>query len=228
MSLGVLLLLALPVIGLLDIPKEPEQELAAPARPLATIAAQPQFLVAVCAAGVGYGVMNLLMTATPLAMGACGHPFGTTASVISAHVVAMYLPSFVTGDLIRRFGTLRVMLWGVVLNAGCVWVAVAGVDVANFWAALVLLGVAWNFLYVGATTLLTETYHPAEKAKAQGANDMFIYLMMAVSSFLSGAVLERGGWSALNLSALPFLAGTGAVVWLLERRQRRSRSVAAV
>jgi MFS family permease len=214
------LFVVLAVIRLLDLPAPTKSESKASGRPLAAIAAQPAFIVAVVAGAFGYGVMNLLMTATPLAMGVCGHPYSAAATVISWHVIGMFAPSFVTGNLIKRFGVLNVMLAGVVLNFACIGIALAGVDVPNFWAALVLLGIGWNFLYIGATALLTETYHPAEKAKAQGANDLVIFLTMATSSFSSGMLLEANGWQMLNYLAIPFVAATGiAVLWLMTKRR---------
>jgi MFS family permease len=216
----VFLFVVLAVIRLLDIPAPTEAEAKESGRPLAEIAAQPAFVVAVLAAALSYGVMNLLMTATPLAMGVCGHPYSAAATVISWHVIGMFAPSFFTGNLIKRFGVLNVMLAGVVLNFACIGIALAGVDVPNFWAALFVLGVGWNFLYIGATALLTETYRPAEKAKAQGANDLFIFLIMATSSFASGLLLETNGWQLLNYLAIPFVAAIGlAVLWLTTRRR---------
>jgi MFS family permease len=216
----VFLFVVLAVIRLLDIPAPTEAEAKESGRPLAEIAAQPAFVVAVLAAALSYGVMNLLMTATPLAMGVCGHPYSAAATVISWHVIGMFAPSFFTGNLIKRFGVLNVMLAGVVLNFACIGIALAGVDVPNFWAALFVLGVGWNFLYIGGTALLTETYRPAEKAKAQGANDLFIFLIMATSSFASGLLLETNGWQLLNYLAIPFVAAIGlAVLWLTARRR---------
>jgi MFS family permease len=216
----VFLFVVLAVIRLLDIPAPTEAEAKESGRPLAEIAAQPAFVVAVLAAALSYGVMNLLMTATPLAMGVCGHPYSAAATVISWHVIGMFAPSFFTGNLIKRFGVLNVMLAGVVLNFACIGIALAGVDVPNFWAALFVLGVGWNFLYIGGTALLTETYRPAEKAKAQGANDLFIFLIMATSSFASGLLLETNGWQLLNYLAIPFVAAIGlAVLWLTTRRR---------
>jgi MFS family permease len=220
LTLIVFLCVVLVVIRLLDIPAPTEAEAKESGRPLAAIVAQPAFVVAVVAAAFGYGVMNLLMTATPLAMGICGHPYSAAATVISWHVIGMFAPSFFTGSLIKRFGVLNVMLAGVVLNFVCIGIALAGIDVANFWAALFLLGVGWNFLYIGATALLTETYRPAEKAKAQGANDMLIFLTMATSSFSSGMLLEANGWQLLNYLAIPFVAAIGfALVWLMTKRR---------
>lgn len=221
LSLVVFMLAALFVLRFLAIPRPKEVETHGPARPLAAIAMQPAYAVAVLAAAFGYGVMNLLMTATPLAMGICGHPYDAAATVIASHVVGMFAPSFFTGSLIARFGVLQVMLAGVALETLCVMIALAGVDVVNFWAALVLLGVGWNFLYIGATTLITETYRPAEKARAQGLNDMLIFLTMAVSSFASGMILEQNGWQALNRVSLPFVLAVGIALLWLAKRQRR-------
>jgi MFS family permease len=214
------LFVVLAVIRLLDIPAPTAVETKEAGRPLAVIAAQPAFVVAVVTGAFSYGVMNLLMTATPLAMGVCGHPYSAAATVISWHVIGMFAPSFFTGSLIKRFGVENVMLAGVVLNFACIGIALAGIDVPNFWAALFLLGVGWNFLYIGATALLTETYRPAEKAKAQGANDLVIFVIMATSSFASGLLLETNGWQLLNYLAIPFVGAMGlAVLWLMSRRR---------
>jgi len=150
--------------------------------------------------------MNFLMTSTPIAMGVCGHPYGDAAFVISSHVVAMFAPSFFTGGLIRRLGVIPVMLAGAALNAVCIGIALSGVAVANFWWSLVLLGVGWNFLYIGATTLLTETYRPEERAKAQGANEFAIFAMMTISSFASGMIVTNAGWEKVNYAASPLIA----------------------
>ena len=167
-------------------------------RPLRKIATQPKYIVAVLAGAIGYGVMNFLMTSTPIAMGVCGHPYGDAAFVISSHVVAMFAPSFVTGPLIKRLGVIPVMLAGAALNIVSIAIALSGVAVANFWWSLVLLGVGWNFLYIGGTTLLTETYRPEERAKAQGANEYAIFAMMALSSFFSGMIVTNAGWEKVN------------------------------
>ena len=203
------------------IPDPTAAEQASGGRPLREIARQPKFFVAVLSGAVGYGVMNLLMTATPIAMGLCGHPFGDAAFVISSHVIAMFAPSLVAGSLIRRFGVLNIILAGAALNVACVAVALTGLDVAHFWISLVLLGVGWNFMYIGGTTLLTETYRPEEKAKAQGANDMCIFVMMVISSLTSGMLVTTAGWNRVNLFALPLLAVVGAAaLWLAMRGER--------
>ena len=182
--------------------------------------AQPVFVVAVLAAAGAYGVMNLLMTATPFAMGLCGHPYAAAATVIGWHVVGMFGPSFFTGSLIKRFGVLQVMAAGALLLYVVVAIALSGVSIAHFWFALVLLGVGWNFLYVGGTTLITEACTPPERAKTQGANDLIIFVVMATSSFSSGLLLEKSGWQMLNYLALPFVTAAAiAVLWLLARRR---------
>jgi MFS family permease len=222
--IGVLVVVLL-VLRQLRIPPPSEKEAHTGGRPLVQIMMQPAYVVAVLAAGFGYGIMNLLMTATPLAMGVCGHPYSATATVISWHVIGMFAPSFFTGSLIKRFGVLNVMMVGVALNLACVAIALAGIDVANFWFALVVLGIGWNFLFIGGTTLITETYRPEERAKAQGANDLAMFVIMATSSFASGMVLEASGWNTLNYLAIPFIAAVGlAVAWLMLRR----RAVTAV
>jgi MFS family permease len=217
------ILYALVTIGLLSatrIPNPTAAEQASGGRSLREIARQPKFAVAVLSGAVGYGVMNLLMTATPIAMGMCGHPFGDAAFVVSSHVIAMFAPSLVAGSLIKRFGVLNIILVGAALNVACVVVALNGVDVAHFWLALVLVGVGWNFMYIGGTTLLTETYRPEERAKAQGANDMCIFVMMVISSLTSGFLVSRAGWDTVNLLALPVLAAVAiAAVWLAMRKE---------
>lgn len=222
LALLVFLALALLVMRWLELPPEPELEATAHARPFTTILRQPAYAVALLVGAIGYGVMSLLMTATPLAMGACGHGYGDSAAVIASHVVGMYAPSFFTGDLIKRFSAVRVMLVGVLLNLACVVIAVGGIRLAHFWWSLVLLGVGWNFMYVGATTLLTETYRPEERAKAQGGNDAFVFVTMGVSSFASGLMLERNGWQTLNYAAIPFLLLAGLLLLWLSASKRAS------
>jgi MFS family permease len=214
-------LLAMALLSRLDIPPSPAEDNPEGARPLREIVAQPVFVVAALSGALGYTVMNLLMTATPLAMGFCGHPYSAAASVIAAHVVAMFAPSFFTGALIQRFGVLEVILTGVALMLGCVGIAVSGQAVTSFWWALVLLGLGWNFMYVGGTTLLTEAYRPAEKARVQGINEILIFGSMTISSFSSGVLVNSVGWSRLNHAALPLLVVAGlAAGWLRLRPGR--------
>src|SRR5438874_6859492 len=205
-ALIVFVLAATLLLQFIRIPNPSAAERAASGRPLLEIAAQPKFIVAVLSAAIGYGVMNFLMTSTPIAMQVCGLSYGDTALVISSHLVGMFAPSFFTGHLIRRFGVLKIMLVGAFLNVATVAVALAGITVAHFWWALVVLGIGWNFLYIGGTTLLTETYRPEERAKAQGAMDQSIFIMMALSSFSSGLTVTSAGWTRVNLLALPLIA----------------------
>ncbi len=221
LSLGVFCLLAIGLMALIDIPPLTVAERKESGRPLTAIARQPAFLVAVLSAVVGYGVMNLLMTATPLAMVACQHPFSDAAFVIQWHVIAMFAPSFVTGTLIKRYGVINVMLTGVALNLGCIAVALAGLEVAHFWGAMVLVGVGWNFMFIGGTTLLTECHTPSERAKAQGANDLAIFLTMIATSLSSGLLFTLQGWEFMNQLAVPFLLLTGVAMWWLAAVQRR-------
>jgi MFS family permease len=220
LSLIGFLVLVVLVVQLLDIPVPAAAAHKEATRPLAQIMAQPVFVVAVLAGAIGYGVMNLLMTATPLAMGLCGHPYSAAATVIGWHVIGMFGPSFFTGSLIKRFGVLQVMAAGALLLYAVVAVALSGIGIANFWFALVILGVGWNFLYIGGTTLITEACTPPERAKTQGANDLIIFVTMAASSFSSGLLLEKSGWAILNYLALPLITATAAgVLWLHFRRR---------
>jgi MFS family permease len=213
-------LLAMVVQSRVHVPKPTREERSGGGRPLGEIMRQPVFIVAVISAAFGYGIMNLLMVATPLAMDFCSHPFAQAAMVIQWHVVGMYAPGLFTGSLIRRYGTLKVILAGVALVGGCVAVALSGTTVTHFLVALALLGVGWNFMYTGGTTLLTESYAPVEKARAQGANDFAVFATMGVSSFSSGALVSVAGWERMNMLALPVLAVVVvAVVWLSRLRR---------
>ena len=198
---------------------------ASAGRPLAEIARQPAFVVAIIAAALGYGVMNLLMAATPIAMAQCKHPFDSAALVLEWHVLGMFVPSFFTGNLIKKFGAVPVMLVGALLNLICVVVALSGVDLMQFLIALFTLGVGWNFLYTGGSTLLTKTYRPEEKNRAQGTMDTCVFWTMALSSFSSGALITTQGWTWLNLGSLvPIALVTLALIWLA-LQQRRTASI---
>jgi MFS family permease len=212
--LAAVALVALAVQSFVHVPKPPPEEMEGGGRPLARIVRQPVFIVAVLAGAGGYGLMNLLMTATPLAMDFCSLPYAQAATVISWHVVGMYAPGFVTGTIISRYGVLNVILAGVVVMVFGAAVALNGNDLPHFLIALVLVGMGWNFMYTGGTALLTEAYAPAEKARTQGANDFFVFATMAISSLSSGALVSAAGWEVMNWGALPFLALIGvAVVW---------------
>jgi MFS family permease len=206
----------------LRLPAPDAEEESSVGRPLTRIAAQPRFVVAVLGSGIGYAVMSLLMVATPLAMSGSHHSYGHTALVIQWHVVAMFAPSFVTGYLVRRLGALGVMLLGALLQGGCIAVSLAGTQVVHFWVALVLLGVGWNFLYIGGTTLLTETYRPAERARSQGLNEAVVTVMQMIGSAGAGWLVTRAGWAGPNTLAVPAVAlVAAAIVWLMRQGGNR-------
>jgi MFS family permease len=166
--------------------------------------------------------MNLLMAATPIAMAQCKHPFSATAWVLEWHVLGMFVPSFFTGRLIRQFGVLPVMTVGLLLNIGCVVFALMGNDVMHFFVALLALGVGWNFLFIGGTTLATEAWRPEEKTRGQAAIDFLVYLTMTLTSFSSGALVTTGGWTAMNLGTLaPLALLAAALAWLAALRHGR-------
>ena len=184
-------------------------------RALTEIMRQPAFIVAAAAGALGFGVMNLLMAATPIAMQQCGLPFSDAALVLEWHVIGMFAPGFFTGHLIRRFGALSIMAVGVALNLGCIAVALSGVELHQFLIALFLLGVGWNFLFTGSTTLSLQTYTPQEKDRAQGALNFFVFATLALTSFASGVLVTTQGWSLLNYgSLLPVLLTGAALLWL--------------
>lgn len=228
--LGTYLLLALlpPVclllLAVVELPPAPPRPKVA--TPVIEIIRRPAFVTAALAGMVAYGTMNLVMTSTPLEMMLCGFSVGASATVIQAHAVAMFAPGFVTGRLVGRFGARRVIAAGAALSAGCVLMAVAGRSFAHFTAALVLLGIGWNFMFVGATTLLATAHSAEERVRAQAANDVLVFGTVAVTAFASGAVHAQAGWEALNLVLLPSLAvALLAVGW--GRRRPRSQAPAA-
>ena len=220
LALIVFLVLAILVLQWLDIPRPSAAEQKEPGRPLAVIMRQPKFIVAVVTAAFGFGVMNLLMVATPLEMTAvCGHSYDAAALVISSHVIGMFGPSFFTGSLIKRYGVANMIVAGLVIQFITVAIALSGVSVAHFWASLVLLGVGWNFQFIAATTLLTEVHAPAERAKTQGANDSLVFIVMMMTSFGSGFILNHNGWAMLNYLSLVLTVTTLAVmIWGLRLR----------
>ena len=198
-------LLALAIAFFLRMPEPGADARATGGRPLGEIARQPAYLVAVASAMVGYGAMNFIMIATPLAMHDYAHPFSDTAFVIQWHVFGMFAPSFFTGQLIRKFGTANIILAGVLLLGLCVGINFSGIAVIHFWSSLIFLGLGWNFMFVGGTTLLTETYSPSEKAKAQALNDFIVFGTVTLTSLSSGAVQNILGWQTINMAVIPFL-----------------------
>ncbi|RDE25369.1 MFS transporter [Motiliproteus coralliicola] len=215
LALVLIYLLAITALGWVRVPPSSDEEVHGQARPIAEVVRQPVFIVAVLGAVVAYAVMVLIMNATPLSMQACGFSFGITAGVIQWHVLGMFAPSFITGRLISRFGVTTIMLVGSVLMIGCILVNLQGIGRWHFTSALILLGVGWNFLFIGSTSLLTEAYRPAEKARAQGINEMLVSMSVMVASFCSGLLQNLWGWDWVNLAmAPPLLLVVVAIVWL--------------
>jgi len=194
------------------------------ARPLRVVMAQPLFLAALTASSVAFSVMVMVMTATPLAMAGCALPLSASALVIQAHVLGMFLPSFVTGSVIQRVGVLPVMALGLLLMAAHVVVALSGVALWHFTTGLVLVGVGWNLLFIGASTLVTQTYTPAERAKTQAAHDVLMTTAAGLASLSAGGLLQHVGWRGLNWAVLPVLALAAGVLGWLAWRQRRGRA----
>lgn len=220
--LSVVLLYGLNAINFLFIRLPPPTPRAArpSTRPMLEIARQPTFIAAVASAALGYSVMVLLMTATPLEMMHQHHAFGEVAFVIQWHVLGMFVPSFFTGHLINRFGVQRIIISGMTLMMICVAVNLSGTSVIHFWSALLLLGVGWNFMFIGGTSLLSEAYLEGENAKAQGFNDFTVFTLAAVSSASAGALLYWVSWQLVNIAALPLL-GLALVsqIWLWSSRR---------
>lgn len=216
LALAVVALLATALMTMLRFPPVVAQATRAQGhRSLWEIARQPVFLVAVTGSALSYGVMNLLMAATPLAMQVCGLPFDDAALVLQWHVIGMFAPGFFTGQLIQRFGAIAIMAAGVVLNLACIAVALSGVDLHQFLIALFLLGVGWNFLFTASTSLALKAYAPEERDRAQGAINFSVFVVMAFTSFASGALVTTQGWTWLNWGALVPVLITGlALVWL--------------
>ena len=183
----------------------PHAKLRSGGRPLAEIARQPRFIVAVLCAMACYSMMTLVMTAAPLAMVACGLGEDNATLGIQWHVLAMFGPSFFSGALIARFGAERIIAAGLVLLSGCAIVALSGIDVVHFWLAIILLGVGWNFGFVGATTMVMATYRPEERAKVQGLNDFLVFGVVALASLASGKLFSTVGWTWINLLVFPIV-----------------------
>lgn len=222
-SQAALALLALPLLmGLRLPPPQSKQAVAGEARPLGEIARTPQFVVA-CAAGVvSYGLMAFLMTAAPMAMVGCGHSVGEAAMGIQWHVLAMFVPSFFTGKLIARYGKRPVTALGLLMIGAAGVLALMGLDIFHFWGSLILLGVGWNFGFIGATALLTECYRPSERAKVQALNDFLVFGTVAVASFGSGQLLHSAGWNGINIGMLPLVAVVLVLLGLHSQRRAKA------
>jgi MFS family permease len=219
-ALAAVALLSMAVMRFIEFPATLTRQEALGGRPLSQIVRQPVFIVAAAAGALGFGVMNLLMAATPIAMQICSLPFSDAALVLEWHVIGMFAPGFFTGHLIRRFGALPVMGAGLLLNLGCIAVALSGVELHQFLVALFLLGLGWNFLFTGSTTLSLTAYTAEEKDRAQGALNFCVFATLALSSFASGVLVTTQGWRLLNLGSLLPVVLTGAgLLWLARKRR---------
>ncbi len=220
-ALAVVALLSLALLSMIEFaPPVPKAE-GGGGRPLGEIMRQPVFIVAAAAGALGYGVMNLLMASTPIAMQTCGLPFSDAALVLEWHVIGMFAPGFFTGHLIRRFGVLPIMGIGVGLNLACIALALSGVELHHFLGALFMLGVGWNFLFTGSTTMSLSAYTPQERDRAQGALNFFVFATLAITSFSSGVLVTTQGWTLLNYGSLVPVALTGSALLWLALRQRK-------
>ncbi len=221
LTAGAFSLVVMGLVQFVRIPTLSAAERAEPGRSMGEVARQPAYRVALASSVFGYAVMTMTMSATPLAMMACGFGFNESATVIQAHVVAMFLPSFFTGHLITRYGVLPVIATGGVILLGCALVNLSGVAFANFMIANILVGIGWNFTYVGGSTLLTSTYTTSERAKVQASHDFSVYAATATAAALSGLLAEKAGWFAINLTAIPLMAViVSSAVWLMRQRAR--------
>jgi MFS family permease len=226
--LGIYLtIVALNLVGMLlfvflDIPKPPMRAEGDPAgRSRGELLRDPKIVVAIICAMVSYALMNLVMTSTPLAVVGCGYEQDTAADIVSAHVLAMFVPSFFTGHLIARFGTTNIVALGLFILAGAGGVALMGVELENFYIALILLGLGWNFGFIGATAMLQNAHAPEERGRVQGMNDAIVFGCVTIASLASGGLMNcsggsvTAGWTSVNLAMIPFLAlAGGALIWL--------------
>jgi MFS family permease len=219
-------LLAAVVLMFLDIPNLTREQREGTQRPMLEIMKQPVFITAAVAATVAQSVMNFLMTATPVAMiSECGHAFGSVAIVLSSHTVGMYLPGFITGSLVRRFGEVPMIAAGLTLQGACIGIALSGIAVFDFWLSMVLLGVGWNFAYTASTSLMITAYTPAERAKTQGMMNQIIYTVVAICSLSSGAFIHYFGWNWVNVGAMPLLVVAVAVtIWYAALRRKTAEA----
>lgn len=229
-----LAIIALNAVGVLlfiflDIPTPKKPDTSAPqGRSRRELLREPQILVAMISAMVAYSLMNLVMTSTPLAVVGCGFETENAADIVSMHVLAMYIPSFFTGHLINRFGVERIIALGLVILASAGAVALAGVELGNFYIALVLLGIGWNFGFIGGTTMLTAAHSEEERGRIQGMNDFAVFGMVTIASLSSGGLMNcsggsaQEGWAAVNLAMIPFLMLAGsALIWLVIQGKKR-------
>ncbi len=229
LSVSALLIMAIGVMGFLDTSRPNNENTHvsdAPPRPLKQIMAQPRFIVAVLCGTLTYALMSFVMTSAPLAMVGCGISVDNATLGIQWHVFAMFGSSLFTGNLIARFGNGKIVAVGMVIMIACALVALSGLELWKFWFSLILLGVGWNFGFIGATSMITDTYTPAEKNKAQGANDFILFSSVAFASLMAGYVFNHYGWNAINYIVFPTVAlAVAALIWLLVIEKRQSAHV---
>src|ERR1700761_3245029 len=215
-------LVAMAVLSGVDAPKPAPSDLHG-GRPLLEIIRQPRFIAAALCGIISYPMMNLVMTSAPLAMKICGLSVSDSNFGIQWHIVAMYGPSFFTGSLIARFGAQRVVAAGLLLEAGAATIGLTGITAMHFWATLFVLGVGWNFAFIGASALVLETHRPQERNKVQAFNDFLVFGMMAIGSFSSGQLLANYGWSAVNMVVFPPVALGLVVLMMVSFARRRAK-----
>lgn len=218
-------LIAMGIVAGVDMPKPAPADLHG-GRPLLTIVTQPRFIAAALCGVISYPMMNLVMTSAPLAMKLCGLSLSDSNFGIQWHIVAMYGPSFFTGALIARFGAPKIVAAGLLLEAGAAGIGLSGITAMHFWATLIVLGVGWNFSFIGASALVLETHRPQERNKVQAFNDFLVFGMMAIGSFSSGQLLANYGWSAVNMVVFPPVA-IGLVALSLASWARRRKALLA-
>jgi predicted MFS family arabinose efflux permease len=211
---------AAAVLGLVRIPRPPTRSAGTAGRPLSEIARMPRFIVAVACGVASFTMMNLVMTSAPIAMVGCGHSVTDATLGIQWHVLAMYAPSFLTGTVIQRFGLERVIFTGLVLIAVSAVIGILGLTIAHFWTALVLLGIGWNFSFIGATTMVTQCHRPEESKKVQAFNDFLVFGAMTISSVSSGTVLATLGWAAINELVFPFVLAAALLLGWISLKER--------
>jgi MFS family permease len=221
-------LVAMGIVAGVDMPKPAPADLHG-GRPLLDIVTQPRFIAAALCGVISYPMMNLVMTSAPLAMKLCGLSLSDSNFGIQWHIVAMYGPSFFTGALIARFGAPKVVAAGLLLEAGAAGIGLSGITAMHFWATLIVLGVGWNFSFIGASALVLETHRPQERNKVQAFNDFLVFGMMAIGSFSSGQLLANYGWSAVNMVVFPpVLLGLAVLSFASFARRRKARLDAAM
>ena len=217
---ALLALVSMGVLMLLNIPRQVARAESGPGRALAEIARQPRFMVAVSCGVASYAMMNLVMTSAPLAMVDCNHSVKDATLGLQWHVLGMFVPSFFTGTLIARYGVERIVALGFGLMLCAAMVAIAGIGLWNFWIALTLLGIGWNFSFIGATTMVTQCHREGERTRVQAFNDFMVFGAVAVASFSSGKLLASVGWTVVNEVMLPVVLAAGALMLWTARRAR--------